>query len=322
MEKYVLVFTGKEDPLWPFLLEECSTEEKKRFLLFATDSPNDCRLNIDPIKKIVKIATTDTELTNDNISGILWRRLVSPDLTNLNMSNAMINYIDLEYQAFFEELEYVLNDIVWVSKPSKIINARHKGLQLALANEVGFKTVDTIFTNWPHEALNFYINDKTIFKSIRSPRIPIKDNKHSTIFTTLLKKQDLEMINGIKSCPGIFQRFIEKTKDIRVSVFSNNVFAVEISSQEQVYSKVDFRRGAKNLKHDIHMLPKDIVEKCLLITKKLGLNFGAIDLVLNKDNEYIFLEINPNGQWGWLEEITKLPMRRNLINILFNKENV
>jgi len=75
--------------------------------------------------------------------------------------------------------------------------------------------------------------------------------------------------------------------------------------------------NARKVPHLPFELPKTIADKCVKLTKKLGLCFGAIDLALIKDGSYIFFEINPNGQWGWLEEKTDLPMRSALLNMLF-----
>lgn len=57
-----------------------------------------------------------------------------------------------------------------------------------------------------------------------------------------------------------------------------------------------------------------------MLVQKLGLLYGAIDLALLEDDSYVFFEINPNGQWGWLEMQVGLPMRRALLNLLFKNE--
>ena len=50
--------------------------------------------------------------------------------------------------------------------------------------------------------------------------------------------------------------------------------------------------------------------------KDLGLCFGAIDMILTPKNEYVFLEVNPNGQWGWIEELTRVPISSAVANLL------
>ena len=75
----------------------------------------------------------------------------------------------------------------------------------------------------------------------------------------------------------------------------DRVYCAQIESQEYEDSKIDWRRGKSFLKHIKHELPNAIKEKCIEMTKKLGLKYSAIDLILDNTGKYIFLECNPNG---------------------------
>ena len=79
-------------------------------------------------------------------------------------------------------------------------------------------------------------------------------------------------------------------------------------------SKTDWRKG--NLKFYKSSLPEDISMKCVQLVKELNLSFGAIDIIKNIKGEYFFLEINPNGQWVWIENETKLKISHELIKQL------
>lgn len=48
----------------------------------------------------------------------------------------------------------------------------------------------------------------------------------------------------------------------------------------------------------------------------LNLQFAAIDFVLDVENRYWFLEINPNGQWVWIEHLVELPISKEIVNQL------
>jgi len=103
-----------------------------------------------------------------------------------------------------------------------------------------------------------------------------------------------------------------------VTVVGNKVFATAIHSQDHNETKIDWRLWDIitdiDLKHTKIELPSDISEKCINITKSFNLSFSAIDLILSKDNEYYFLEMNPNGQWAWIEEKTGYPIRDTIIS--------
>lgn len=314
---WVLVLTGYEDPMWPFLFNACSAEEKNKIILFPTDQPKIAKCTYNPIDKQIEFHVKEKIIQGSNLRGIWWRRIVPPNLDHLPRD--LKEYCIKEHNDFFEGLEYLLPKVVWVSKPSAITRAKNKAYQLRLAKELGFNTLQTIFTNSPEALVEFSRSSDAVYKSIRSPRIPIHEDKHSTVFTTLLDDKHLSKAEGIMSCPGILQRYCPKIADIRVSVFGQNLFAVRIESQLKESSQIDFRLGARNLPHLPHTLPIGTADICIKLVANLGLNFGAIDLALLEDNSYIFFEINPNGQWGWLEEKTGLPMRRALLDILFQK---
>lgn len=58
---------------------------------------------------------------------------------------------------------------------------------------------------------------------------------------------------------------------------------------------------------------------CLALTRKLNLQFGAIDFVETPTGEFIFLEINPNGQWAWIEEQTGMPISETIAKQLIDE---
>jgi glutathione synthase/RimK-type ligase-like ATP-grasp enzyme len=95
------------------------------------------------------------------------------------------------------------------------------------------------------------------------------------------------------------------------------VFAVGIHSQYLEESRVDFRRAEiYTLPHTVKTLPAPVSSLCVELVCRLGLRFGAIDLILTPDGRYVFLEINPNGQWYWLEEITGIPLAETMCDLL------
>jgi glutathione synthase/RimK-type ligase-like ATP-grasp enzyme len=74
--------------------------------------------------------------------------------------------------------------------------------------------------------------------------------------------------------------------------------------------------------YELHQLPQEVESQCVHLTRALGLAFGAIDLILTPQGEYVFLEINPNGQWAWLQQvIPSLPLREALADLLIGPRN-
>src|SRR5208282_439036 len=108
-----------------------------------------------------------------------------------------------------------------------------------------------------------------------------------------------------------------KEADIRVTVVGKVVFATEIQSQDYEETETDWRRGGHvELVYRAHELPREITEKCVCLVRKFGLRFGAIDLILDRKGLYWFLEINPNGQWAWIQNRTGQPIAQAIVNEL------
>ncbi len=120
--------------------------------------------------------------------------------------------------------------------------------------------------------------------------------------------------------PCQFQEYVPKEIEIRVTVFGSKALSVEIHSQVTESTRHDWRRYGEHgqAPHYPHRLPSDIGIKCIKLVQRLGLEFGAIDLIVRPDGRYTFLEINPNGQWAWLERLTGLPFVETLAELLLS----
>ena len=92
------------------------------------------------------------------------------------------------------------------------------------------------------------------------------------------------------------------------------VIAVAIGSDggEQA---IDWRKGdLSNVPHSAHCLPDEISEKSVALVRTFGLHYGAIDFILTPDNRYVFLELNPEGLWGWLEVLTEVKITERIVD--------
>jgi hypothetical protein len=101
-------------------------------------------------------------------------------------------------------------------------------------------------------------------------------------------------------------------------VIGSRVFATEIHSQVHAESSVDFRAryGLGEVPYAAHELPRRVAEKILAVNADLGLVFGAYDLILTPEDRYVFLEVNQQGQFLWLEEQTGQPLLENFCELL------
>ena len=63
-------------------------------------------------------------------------------------------------------------------------------------------------------------------------------------------------------------------------------------------------------------LDSDLQQKLLALQRKLSLVYGAIDMRRTPSGDYYFLEVNPAGQWEFVEERTQLPITRAIADLL------
>ena len=262
-----------------------------------------------------KIAFTD-------ISSVWYRRPVAP-IPSATITQAVARDFAInELRAALFGILHSLN-CSWVSHPSSLLSASYKIVQLETAVRLGFSVPRTLITNIIDEATGFF-NDfrmETIYKPLSVSRIQYPDEVKQ-MFTNKLGPEHQEFLHQVDYAPVQFQRFIDKELDIRITVIGKLVFAVAIHSQQGLDTRVDWRKGdVRDLQHDVFELPDDIETKCKSLVDQLGLRFGAIDMVLDKEGNFYFLEINSNGQWAWIEHLTGLPLTSALVDLLSENDD-
>ncbi|MBO0794500.1 MAG: hypothetical protein J2P36_26600, partial [Ktedonobacteraceae bacterium] len=80
----------------------------------------------------------------------------------------------------------------------------------------------------------------------------------------------------------------------------------------------DFRTDYPRLTHTPYQLPAVLEQACINLVALLGLHYGAIDIIREKSGEYYFLEINPAGQYHWIEYYTGLPITKAIVDALIS----
>lgn len=251
----------------------------------------------------------------EDVKSVWLRRIEQPTLpeglTDKEQEFAAAETSELLYGLFR------ISDAFWVNPPDKSRIGSCKPYQLEMALNIGFTIPRTLITNDASELRTFFesCNGDVIYKTMTQGFLGLADYK--MIYTNRVKAEDIEHADLLRSAPGQFQELIPKSCDLRITIIGRRVFAVEIHSQEDPAAVQDWRRAEpQNLKHLLHVLPAEIQKKCCMLLDRLELNYGAIDMVLTPEGEYIFLEINPAGQFGWIDELADLPLTDTLADML------
>ena len=122
-----------------------------------------------------------------------------------------------------------------------------------------------------------------------------------------------------KMPPVILQEFLEDKRDIRVTVIGDKLFPVGITKNgENIYG--DWRKNAKeDLQYMPETLPDDISNSIIKLMNTLELTFGGVDLAFS-DGQYYFIEVNPTGEWGWLNQYCAIPLEKVIVDELVGEE--
>lgn len=214
---------------------------------------------------------------------------------------------------------YSLPGIKWINSPFAIRSAQSKLPQLAIAKHYHLKVPKTLITNNPDHARQFCQehNYDVICKSLITTSVKLDDISFHTYTYRLSEHEVQEFIDNVEYTPTLFQEYVRKKTEIRATVIGDEVFACEIDSQSITESMVDWRQiDPFKVPHKPFDLPFSVAESLRNLILHFGLVFGAIDLILTPDGDYVFLENNPNGQWYWIELLTGMPMARSMAKLL------
>jgi len=316
----ILIITNRQDQTADYIILELK-KRKADYIRFNTeDYPQKATITWELIDKKISgsMVLPKRQIRFDEISSIWYRRPVSPQPDKSIINQETRDFIVEESRTALEGFWKTI-PCFWVSHPDKIREAENKLYQLQTAIDLGFEVWPTMVTNNPTDARSFYDKHQgdIVYKPLRKGKI-IRGGEQRFIFTNRVSEDISKKFNNIKYSASLLQKYIHKSIEIRVTVIGDHVFGVQIDSQVVPDAIHDWRRALDTpIRHTPYHLSEEIHKKCSLLVKKLGLQFGAIDLILTPDNRLVFLEINPNGQWAWIQQLCpEIPLRETLTDLL------
>lgn len=302
-EKIVLIITSSIDGTVDYIIQKYNSPEVcfKRvnvdlFNLYCFDFSSKDGWTI-------KFRENNEIIELNDVYSIYYRKPRLPDLSL---------YEKKYHPMISKDIVSVINGIVdgfdraVLSKPCLLKKTENKIFQIQYALANGFFVPDTYIGNTSDETIPF-IHKKSIIKPISMGKINSENSVD--IFQTCIFNKSVE---DIALTPVYLQSYIEKKYEVRITIIDGNIFPVKIESSDQV----DWRKkGARNI-YAITEIPTEIEMSCLKMLRDFDLTFGAFDFIVNTSNEWFFLEINPNGQWLWLEQELHLDISKEIVQYL------
>ena len=317
-EGIVLIVTNKSDITADLVVLEFQRRGTPYARFNTEDFPQRVQLSwvfgIDGIDGCIRLPHNEVPIRD--VISVWYRRPMAPDIAKVVGSPFLREFAQRESQEALSGLWRTM-DCFWMSHPDAIHSASYKPRQLKIANDLGFKIPKTLISNSPEEVERFHLKcGQLVAKPLFSGDIRY-ENERRVVFTTPVNHNNISARENIRLAPTIFQEYIRKELELRVTVIGNKVFAASINSQDVTEALHDWRRASPDsLQFRPYELPLSVSEKCVQLVGTLGLTFGAIDLVKTPDGNYVFLELNPNGQWGWLETPTGDPYTTTIATLL------
>lgn len=316
----VLLITNTSDFTCDYVVRSLNKFGADYYRLNTDEIGSDVFLTFDFAHDIYTLSDRPKGLTIDLLTfqSVYFRRPELPKFTDVDITPDERQFMQLEMRQTLEGLYKILSNAYWISDIDAIRRAENKIYQQLLAKEIGFSIPDGIITNHPDSFLSFLKGRKEgcIIKPIYSGQIGWPEMQ-DVVFTSKLESEPQSQ--QIELCPSYIQERIDKQYDVRVTVVGAEIFAVRIDSQSNQETMIDWRVGENILPHQAVKLPDTIQAQCRELLRRLNLQFGAIDFVETTEGEYIFLEINPNGQWAWIETQTGLPISDTIAKQLVNE---
>jgi glutathione synthase/RimK-type ligase-like ATP-grasp enzyme len=209
----------------------------------------------------------------------------------------------------------------WMNHPSYNTIASRKLEQLTTAVTIGFSVPDTLATQDSDKLREFFEHHQgqVIVKPLSSGYVDrAGKEKDSLIYTNRVTASHLDDLSDLSLCPALFQQFIQKAYDVRITVVDADIHSVKlVATDESGGQRCDIRRNnMSDVAYEAVSLPMDIESKIRKLTSHYSLRFAAIDMAVSKSGEWYFFEVNPNGQWAWLDMTAGTNISASLVKSL------
>lgn len=277
-------------------------------LLFTADLPTMQKnsIYIENGSYLWKCCDKEAVIVENNYDVVWWRRARKPFLPKTEIHPDDYQFTVRENHFFYESLtNNIAPHAFWINSKESAVRANSKLLQLKMAGHCGLTIPTTLCSNDPKDIRYFLLKHEqegVIYKPL-SANIWYEQTQMRLSYTAKIKFLELPDNKTLQLTPGIFQKEIQKKYELRVVCFGDYLVAAKLHSQQHAEGLVDWRaipQGKMSI--EPYTLPTEVAKRIRAFMQRLGLVFGSLDFIVTTENEYIFLEVNEQGQFFWVEE--------------------
>ncbi len=289
---------------------------KVDFVIINKDNPI-TNFNISSEQADAEIEIGNKKINIKNVKSFWYRReevsikeKVLPKVYPIIFLDSFQNFINFENLKLKEYLSYILKSKSFINNEAD--SNINKLVVLDRAKKVGLNIPNTCITTSPMDKSD---NTKYIIKPIGETVNFYYQNAMCRLFT---HQYDSKKFTA--NFPTLIQSMVSKLFEIRAFYLKGKFYCIAIFSQQNAQTKVDYRNYnfIKSNRSVPFNLPKQITSKCKQLMKSLNLKSGSIDLIYSKQKEFIFLEVNPIGQFDNVSITGNYNLENKIANILIN----
>lgn len=313
MPKRILIVTNSVDLHADLVAQKLASRAQPPFRINLDAFPRDYSFDIEFARgewlgRLVHLPSNDAVAVGE--IGAVWLRKPAPfHFASDDLSPQERAYAEMETEHVLFSMLYSLR-CYWMSHPLSIRGALWKGEQLQRASRMGFRVPRSVISNQPASVRRFQsgIAGDMIFKAMSSAAlaadvVPQSQRVIAGLRTTRVTDEDDGMLDAVRELPSLFQEYVPKQYELRVTVIGGETFAARIYSQDDERTATDFRDMSADIRYRAERLSAALARRCVELVHSYGLTFGALDLIVTPADEVVFLENNPVGQFLFVEQL-------------------
>jgi hypothetical protein len=167
--------------------------------------------------------------------------------------------------------------------------------QQRLAAQHGVPVPRTVLTNDLGAAARLIGSRRLIIKAAHQHFVEAEPGLLSGVFPTVVRREELSGLVR-QGSPLIVQEYIEHDTELRVYYVDGQLHGFDVGKT----APADPWLATDRVTARPIALPDTVARAANLLAQAMSLRFAAFDFLL-RDQTATFLEVNPDGDWRWLE---------------------
>ena len=282
--------------------------------------PDQLRFTADPDGGLLQLVLPDRRIARDEIGAVWFRKVFGPKFAH-PPGDDLIGGCIRESAAALKGMLGWFRDLPCINPVGSGIDGEDKLYQMKLAREAGMRVPETLISNDPEAVRAFFhrLGGNVVTKMLTPLEISM-GRPERFVYTSKVREEDLEDLDGLRYSPMVFQELIEKDVELRVAFVDGETYTGAIDASETEKGRFDWRRSEMGTAHWTKSeVPDALCAQMKRFMAAMGLIFGAFDFIRTPEGEHVFLEVNPAGEWGMLEKFLGLPISGAIARALVNR---